>query len=75
MPSSSDNKKTDRTKVIRKYAKYSGVAYQMIGLVAVSVFFGLKADKYFGNEESKYITVIAVIVVFTSFMYRLYKTL
>ena len=73
--SSSDKNKADKTKTIRKYAKYSGIAYQMIGLVAMSVFLGLKADKYFGNEESKYITVFLVIVVFTAFMYRLYKTL
>ena len=73
--SPSDKNKTEKTKVIRKYAKYSGVAYQMIGLIAISVFLGLKADKYFGNEDSKYITVFIVIVVFSSFMYRLYKTL
>ena len=73
--SPSDKNKTEKTKVIRKYAKYSGVAYQMIGLIAISVFLGLKADKYLGNEDSKYITVIIVIVVFSSFMYRLYKTL
>jgi len=66
------NKRAKRTKTIRRYAKFSGLAYQMIGLVAVSVFLGLKADNYYGNEDSKYITVILVIIVFAAFMYRLY---
>mgnify|MGYP000282612159 CR=1 FL=1 len=65
-------KRAKRTKTIRRYAKFSGLAYQMIGLVAVSVFLGLKADKYYGNEDSKYITVVLVIIVFAAFMYRLY---
>lgn len=69
------DKKAKKTIALRKYAKYTGIAYQMIGLVAISVFFGLKADKYYGNENSKYITVVSVMIVFGAFMYRLYVTL
>ncbi len=72
--SNSSDKRAKKIKAIRNYAKYSGLAYQMIGLVAISVYFGLKADRYYGNDESKYITVIAVMIVFTTFMYRLYIT-
>lgn len=73
--SQSSDKRAKKTKTIKRYAKYTGLAYQMIGLVGISVFLGLKADKYYGNEDSKYITVIAVIIVFAAFMYRLYVTL
>lgn len=61
-----------RNNTIRSYAKYSGLAYQLVGLVVVSLFLGLKADKYFGNTDNNYITAILVLVVFFAYMYRLY---
>jgi len=53
------------------YTKYSGLGYQLIGLLAVSIWLGLKADAYFGNK-TQYITAISCIVVLFGFFYKVY---
>lgn len=63
------NKKRKAGKV-KAYVKYSGIAYQLFGLIAVSIFLGLKADKYF-QFETKYITAGLTLLVFFAYMYKL----
>ena len=63
---------TKRQKRIRKmqsYTKYSGMTYQLFGLLAITVFFGLKADAYFGHE-SKLITAGATLFVLIGYLYK-----
>lgn len=61
-------------KAVRSYMKYSGIAYQMIGLVALCIFLGLKADAYFGNEQ-KLITAGLTLFVIVAYLYKLTRTL
>jgi len=69
-----DPKVTKRRQKVRQYAKYSGIAYQLFGLVALGVFVGLKADKYFGFRNN-YITAFLVIILFSAYMYKLCITI
>lgn len=54
---------------MKSYVKYSGMVYQLFGLMAVTIFLGLKADSYF-EFESKYITAFATLFVIIAFLYK-----
>lgn len=62
-------KKQKNIKKIHAYTKYSGIVYQIFGLLAVTIFLGLKADAYFGNE-SKLITAGASLFVLLTYLYK-----
>jgi len=65
--------KQDSSKRIRGYAQYSGLAYQMIGLLAVTIYLGLKADAHFGNE-TQIITALSSLFVLVTFLYKVTRT-
>ena len=51
--------------------KYSGIAFQLVGLLLVSIFLGKKIDSWLGNEKA-YCTALLIILVFSAYMYKLY---
>lgn len=55
---------------VKAYTKYSGMAYQIFGLLAVTIWLGLKADAHFGNE-SKLITAFASLIVLIAYLYKI----
>lgn len=57
---------------VRAYAKYSGMAFQLFGLLAVTVFLGMKADEYFGFTTN-YLTATFSILVLFAYFYKLVK--
>lgn len=61
--------KVDKEKV-KSYAQYSGMAYQLFGLLAISVFGGLKLDAYLGNEK-KYCTAVICLLVLFAYFYKI----
>ena len=63
------NKRQKQIKKVRAYTKYSGMAYQLFGMLAVTVYFGLKADAYFGHE-SKLITAGLCLFVLVGYLYK-----
>lgn len=69
-----ESKKRQAQKKVQSYTKYSGIAYQMFGLLALSIFLGLKADAYFGNEK-KFITAFGTLFVLFTYFYKLYLDL
>jgi len=69
-----DSPKYKKQKKVQAYTKYSGIAYQMFGLLALSIFLGLKADAYFGNEK-KIITAFGTLFILFTFLYKLYLDL
>lgn len=73
-PEAEVNAKTKRIRKVHSYTKYSGLAYQIFGLLGVTIFLGLKADAYFGNK-SQYITAFSSIIVLVAFFYKLNITL
>ena len=52
------------------YAQYYGLAFQLFGLLIVSMLIGLQIDKYLGNE-TKYIAVLFCVIVLIAYFYKL----
>jgi len=61
--------KPDKQK-IKDYANYSGMAYQLFGLLFISVFVGMKADAYFNNDQ-QYITAGLCLVSLFGYFYKI----
>lgn len=57
---------------IRVYARYSGMAFQLFGLLAVAVFLGLKADAYF-QFDNKYLTAVFCLLVLFAYFYKMVR--
>lgn len=61
-------KKTD------SYLKYSGLAFQMAGIIMISIFAGKWLDGQMQNEKP-YMTMLLMLLFFGAFMYKLTKDL
>lgn len=58
-------------KSVNVYLKYSGLAFQMAGMVAAGIFLGQWLDKKF-HTPKPFFTLVLVCVFFGGFMYKLY---
>lgn len=58
----------------RSYLKYSGLAFQLLGIVAISFFLGQYLDNLVGFKQP-FITIFLIIATFSGFMYKLYREL
>lgn len=56
---------------INPYMRYSGLAFQLAGVILISFWLGKKADAYFGFEKP-ILTLVFVMAMFGAFMYKLY---
>lgn len=66
--------KKEKPSAGRKYMKYSGMAYQLAGLMFIAIFGGMKIDEWMGNEK-RYITALLTIIFFSGYMAKLYYEL
>lgn len=53
------------------YLKYSGIAFQMAGIILLSIFIGSKIDGW-AETSQPYFTILIVLIAFTGYMYKLY---
>ncbi len=60
MPPENDKLKKQR-QLLHSYARYSGVAFQMLGIMAVFIFGGWKLDQHF-QTNTPWITAIMAIL-------------
>jgi len=67
-------KKADKKKKVDSYLKYSGLAFQMAGVIFISLYVGQLLDERL-NTPKPYITMLFMIVFFSAFMYKLIKDL
>lgn len=67
-------KSEPKKKQVGGYLQYSGVAFQMAGIIAISFFFGRWIDQLIGWQHP-YIAILLVMVFFGTYMYKLYKEL
>lgn len=56
------------------YLKYSGLAFQMAGIVVISILLGKWLDGKFGFQKP-FMTIFLVLFFFSAFMYKLYREL
>lgn len=59
-------KKNPRNKGLRDFAKYSGLAFQMIGIILISVWGGRKLDTLTGINTPIFTIVLSLLGVFAA---------
>ena len=67
---SNKDKEKAHKKEVNPYLKYSGLAFEMLAVIGISVFVGNKLDQYF-NNETPWITLIMVFVFLGGYLYKL----
>ncbi len=56
-------------KKLNSYAKYSGVAFQMVVVILLGVFGGIKADNYFGMKFPLFTIIFSLLGVILAIYY------
>ena len=51
----------DEKKALTGYAKYTGVAFQMMAIIGASAFIGYKVDEYY-NHETQWVTALTCVL-------------
>ena len=60
------NPKNLQNKGIKDFARYSGMAFQMIGIILVTVWGGVKLDKLTGWHTPVFTIVLSLLGVFAA---------
>ncbi len=60
------NPKNHQSKGIKDFARYSGLAFQMGGIILVTVWGGIKLDKVFGFETPVFTIILSLLGVFAA---------
>ncbi|MBF8148981.1 AtpZ/AtpI family protein [Winogradskyella sp. F6397] len=64
-PQKPKTKKSD----LNSYARYSSIAIQMVIIIGVGTFIGVKLDEYFPNEHKLYTLILSLSSVILSMVY------
>ncbi len=67
-------RKNSKNKTLHNYAKYSGIAMQMIAIILAGVFGGIKLDEFLKLETPIFTIILAIIAVVLA-MYFVIKDL
>lgn len=68
----SDNPIQKTKKQLNNYARYSGMAFQMVGIILIAVFGGIKLDKWIGTGIPLFTVSFSILSVILS-LYLLVK--
>lgn len=60
------NPKDPGNKGIKDFARYSGIAFQMIGIILVTTWGGIKLDKVAGFEKPVFTIILSLFGVFAA---------
>jgi F0F1-type ATP synthase assembly protein I len=60
------NPKSLGNKGIRDFARYSGMAFQMVGIILVTTWGGVKLDKVLGFEKPVFTIILSLLGVFAA---------
>jgi F0F1-type ATP synthase assembly protein I len=60
------NLKDQENKGLNNFAKYSGIAFQMIGIILITTWGGTKLDKLTGLETPVFTIVLSLFGVFAA---------
>ncbi|NOZ47516.1 MAG: AtpZ/AtpI family protein [Chlorobi bacterium] len=64
-----NNSKKENKPPLYNYAKYSGIAFQMVAIIIIGVFGGMKIDKYFGFQFPVFTVALSILSVFFAIYY------
>lgn len=59
---------------LKGYARYTGVAFQMMGIIAICAFLGYQADQYFGHKV-QWVTALACVIGVCLSIYQTIRSL
>jgi ATP synthase protein I len=65
-PQKEKNPKNTGNKGLRDFARYSGIAFQMIAIILVASWGGMKLDKLTGFEKPVFTIILSLIGVFAA---------
>jgi F0F1-type ATP synthase assembly protein I len=60
------NQKSPASKGIREFGRYSGIAFQMIGIILVTTWGGIKLDKLTGFKVPVFTIILSLLGVFAA---------
>lgn len=61
-------------KALSGYAKYTGVAFQMMGIIAISAFIGYKIDEYY-SHQTQWVTALCCVLGVCLSIYQIIRQL
>lgn len=64
-----ESKKPNRSNRIRNYARFSGIAFQMIAIIGLGSYGGVKLDEAYPNEYSLYTIIFSLLAVALAMYY------
>ena len=65
-PQKKKNPKSPENKGIKDFARYSGIAFQMIGIILLTTWGGIKLDKLTGTNKPVFTIVFSLLGVFAA---------
>ena len=65
-PSKKKNLKNPGNKGIKDFARYSGMAFQMLGIILVTTWGGIKLDHITGTKTPVFTIVLSLLGVFAA---------
>lgn len=65
-PLKKKNQKRPGNQGIRDFARYSGIAFQMIGIILVTTWGGIKLDKLSGFDKPVFTIILSLLGVFAA---------
>lgn len=68
-PSSKPTKEQNRKSALNDFGRYSGLAFQMIAIILVGVFGGVKLDQIVRWEFPVFTLILTILAVFMSMYY------
>ena len=63
-PLKKKNQKKQEDKGLNDYVKYSGMAFQMVAIIAIATWGGIKLDKIAGFEKPVFTIILSLLGVF-----------
>jgi F0F1-type ATP synthase assembly protein I len=70
-PQNQKNPKKPANKGVRDFARYSGMAFQMIGIILVTTWGGVKLDKLTGWGTPVFTIVLSLLGVFAAIYFSI----
>ena len=65
-PQKEKNRKNPQNKGLRDYARYSGIAVQMVVIILVTTWGGIKLDKLAGFSKPVFTIILSLLGVFAA---------